>query len=54
MEPPDEPGMFARLVSRCPSCYPPGAYDALKAWRNVPAKSLGSTPERTRENKQFP
>ena len=24
-----------RLVSRCPGCYPPGAYDALKAWRNA-------------------
>ena len=23
------------LVSRCPSCYPPGAFDALKALRNV-------------------
>ena len=23
------------LVSRCPSCYPPGAYDALKARRTV-------------------
>ena len=27
-----------RLVSRCPSCYPPGAYDALKALRNVAAE----------------
>jgi hypothetical protein len=27
-----------RLVSRCPSGYPPGAYDALKALRNVAAE----------------
>jgi hypothetical protein len=27
-----------RLVSRCPSCYPPGAYEAPKAWRNVAAE----------------
>ena len=26
------------LVSRCPSCYPPGAYDALKARRNLAAE----------------
>ena len=27
-----------RLVSRCPSCYPPGAYDSLKASRNAAAE----------------
>jgi hypothetical protein len=27
-----------RLVSRCPSCYPAGAYEALKALRNVAAQ----------------
>jgi hypothetical protein len=35
-----------RLVSRCPSCYPPGAYDALKAKRNLalPAPSPQNLP----------
>jgi hypothetical protein len=32
---PAELADVTRLVSRCPSCYPPGAFDALKALRNV-------------------
>ena len=32
---PAELADVTRLVSRCPSCYPPGAYEALKALRNV-------------------
>ena len=32
-----------RLVSRCPSGYPPGAYDALKALRNVAAEQAATT-----------
>ena len=35
---PAELGDVTRLVSRCPSCYPPGAYDALKARRNLGAE----------------
>ena len=35
---PAELADVTRLVSRCPSCYPPGAYDALKAWRNAAAE----------------
>ena len=35
---PAELADVTRLVSRCPSCYPPGAYDALKARRNVAAE----------------
>ena len=35
---PEELGDVTRLVSRCPNCYPPGAYDALKARRNVAAE----------------
>ena len=35
---PAELADVTRLVSRCPSCYPPGAYDALKALRNVAAE----------------
>jgi hypothetical protein len=36
---PAELADVTRLVNRCPSCYPPGAYDALKALRN--GKVLG-------------
>ena len=32
-----------RLVSRCPSCYPPGVYDALKARRNIAAEQSATT-----------
>ena len=32
---PAELGDVTRLVSRCPSCYPPGAYAALKAKRDL-------------------
>jgi hypothetical protein len=32
-----------RLVSRCPSCYPAGAFDALKALRNVAAEQAATT-----------
>jgi len=35
---PAELADVTRLVSRCPSCYPPGAFDALKALRNVAAE----------------
>jgi hypothetical protein len=35
---PAELADVTRLVSRCPSCYPPGAYDTLKALRNVAAE----------------
>ena len=35
---PAELADVTRLVSRCPSCYPPGAYDALKARRTVAAE----------------
>jgi hypothetical protein len=44
---PAELADVARLVSRCPSCYPPGAYDTLKAWRNqrlVASRSSATTP----------
>ena len=34
---PEELADVTRLVSRCPSHYPPGAFDALKALRNVAA-----------------
>jgi hypothetical protein len=45
---PQELADVTRLVSRCPSCYPPGAYDALKAKRNLaspapPTQNLPST-----------
>jgi hypothetical protein len=33
-----------RLVSRCPSCYPPGAYDALKSRRDVTAEQPATRP----------
>ena len=39
---PAELADVTRLVSRCPSCYPPGAYDALKALRNVAAEQPGT------------
>jgi hypothetical protein len=35
---PAELADVTRLVSRCPSCYPPGAYDALKALRDAAAE----------------
>jgi hypothetical protein len=35
---PAELADVVRLVSRCPSCYPPVVYDALKARRNVAAE----------------
>jgi hypothetical protein len=35
---PGELADVTRLVSRCPSHYPPGAFDALKALRNVAAE----------------
>jgi hypothetical protein len=40
---PAELADVTRLVSRCPSCYPPGAYDALKARRNVAAEQPATT-----------
>ena len=30
---PTEPEQVIKIVGRCPRSYPPGAYDALKAWR---------------------
>ena len=39
---PAELADVTRLVSRCPSCYPSGAYDALKAWRNAAAEQPGT------------
>ena len=39
---PAELADVTRLVSRCPSCYPHGAYDALKAWRNAAAERLAT------------
>ena len=43
---PAELADVTRLVSRCPSCYPPGAYDALKAWRNAASAELDPHTER--------
>jgi hypothetical protein len=34
---PDELGHVVRLVSRCPTCYPPGTLDALKRRNPTPA-----------------
>ena len=43
---PAELGDVTRLVSRCPSCYPPGAYDALKAREMLAAKPATRTTAR--------
>ena len=48
---PAELADVTRLVSRCPSCYPPGAYDALKALRNVAAKPATRTTASTGANR---
>jgi len=34
---PDELGHVIRLVSRCPSCYPPGTLEALKVRSPAPS-----------------
>jgi hypothetical protein len=43
---PDELGHVIRLVGRCPSCYPPGTLDALKARSHArsPERPSASTP----------
>ena len=38
---PDELGHVIRLVSRCPSCYPPGTLDALKVRSPAPPPGAG-------------
>jgi hypothetical protein len=40
---PDELGHVIRLVSRCPTCYPPGTLDALKdRWHPPPPEPAAS------------
>ena len=57
---PAELADVTRLVSRCPSCYPSGAYDALTARRNVAAEqpatraTAGTVAERPRWRHKHP
>jgi hypothetical protein len=39
----DELGHVIRLVSRCPSCYPPGTFEALKVRSPAPAPKLAAS-----------